>query len=249
MNAISVTKTIKSGLLVLAASTLFGAALFYSRPTPALTVFCSNCSNWWTQALEKLELINTQINTARQLQDSLQQAISLPGRMFQNVTSNLQRVVGVYQNARMLGRDVQNFDERFMRQFSGYENYLRTIGNGTVDMGGRYRQWSDYGMENIRAAMKSAGFNVESISSDNDMLDTMLSRSSSASGRLQALQAGNEIAALNVQQLTRLRDMFSSQITLQANYMATQTERQAMDDALAEEMRRSRIRNSKDTGF
>ena len=149
----------------------------------------------------------------------------------------------------MLGRDVQNFDERFMRQFSGYENYLRTIGNGTVDMGGRYRQWSDYGMENIRTAMKSAGFNVESISSDNDLLDTMLSRSSSASGRLQALQAGNEIAALNVQQLTRLRDMFSSQITLQANYMATQTERQAMDDALAEEMRRSRIRNSKDTGF
>ncbi len=66
------------------------------------------------------------------------------------------------------------------------------------------------------------------------MLDQLVSRSQSAVGRQQAIQAGNEIAAQNVQQLQKLRDLVATQITLQGNYMAKQTEQEAVKDAASE---------------
>jgi len=213
------------------AASLFSTGVFYSAPAPALTVYCTNCGNWWTQALEKIEAVNTQINTAKQLQDALKQAMALPDRMFRDITADLQQVVSVYNNARSIGKDMANIEKEFRQQYKGYESYLKSIGQGSAVMPGRYEQWASSGLDNARTALESAGINVSSFDTESDMLDDMLSRSSSATGRLQAIQAGNEIAAQNIQQLQKLRDMMQTQITMQANYMATETERRAVDDA------------------
>lgn len=245
MNAILHRKNIRRGTVALSiAAALFGASVFYSAPTAALTVYCSNCGNWWTQALEKIEAVNTQINTAKQLQDALKQAMSLPDRMYRDITGDLQKVVSVYNDARSIGKDMANIENDFRQQFKGYENYLNSTGKASVVMPGRYEQWASSGLDNARTALEAAGINVSSFDDESKLLDGVLSRSSSAAGRLQAIQAGNEIAAQNVQQLQKLRDMMQTQITMQANYVATETERRAVDDANREKFSAVRPTNS-----
>ncbi|MEN5458740.1 P-type conjugative transfer protein TrbJ, partial [Klebsiella pneumoniae] len=60
-------------------------------------------------------------------------------------------------------------------------------------------------------------------------------------GRMQAIQAGNEIASQNVQQLQKLRDLIATQINMQGNYMAQQQDRVQLDDALRQQRRSGTI--------
>ncbi|EBS6671127.1 P-type conjugative transfer protein TrbJ, partial [Salmonella enterica subsp. enterica serovar Mbandaka] len=60
-------------------------------------------------------------------------------------------------------------------------------------------------------------------------------------GRMQAIQAGNEIASQNVQQLQKLRDLIATQINMQGNYMAQEQDRIQLDDALRQQRRSGTI--------
>lgn len=97
--------------------------------------------------------------------------------------------------------------------------------------------------------MQAAGVNTSTFEDENAMLDQLVSRSQSAVGRQQAIQAGNEIAAQNVQQLQKLRDLVATQITLQGNYMAQQNERQSVSDASEQQFRSRENTRGPSEGF
>ena len=105
------------------------------------------------------------------------------------------------------------------------------------------------GFDNARTAMQAAGVNTSTFEDENAMLDQLVSRSQSAVGRQQAIQAGNEIAAQNVQQLQKLRDLVATQITLQGNYMAQQNERQSVSDASEQQFRSRENTRGPSEGF
>lgn len=215
-----------------------GTATLHSAPASAFTVVCANCSTNVQQMMEYAEAIETTLNTAEQLRTQIQQydnmvkqGLSLPDRMFGSVTNDLQRVANIYDDARSLGRNVANLDDQFREQFEGYESYLDSVGSGSNNMPDRYESWSAQGLDNARTAMAAAGMNTSAFENEDAMLNQMVTRSQTAQGRMQAIQAGNEIAAQNVQQLQKLRDLVANQITLQGNYMAQATERQGITDA------------------
>ncbi|MBZ7458434.1 P-type conjugative transfer protein TrbJ [Klebsiella michiganensis] len=229
-----------AALALTVANASLGISLYIS-PAPAYAIYCSNCSTFSQQMYEYAEAVNTQLNTAQQLQTQIQQydnmlkqGMSLPSRMFNTITGDLQRVASVYSSAQSLGRNITNLNEQFHQQFKGYDSYLNSIGQGQHNMPQRYRNWAQSGFDNARTAMQAAGLNTSTFEEENAMLDQLVSRSQSAIGRQQAIQAGNEIAAQNVQQLQKLRDLVATQITLQGNYMAKQTEQKAVKNAASE---------------
>lgn len=232
-----------AALALAMASAGLGVSL-YMAPAPAYAIYCSNCSTFYQQMYEYAEAVNTQLNTAQQLQTQIQQydnmikqGMSLPSHMFNTITGDLQRVASVYNSAQSLGRNISNLDEQFRQQFKGYDSYLNSIGQGQNNMPQRYRDWAQSGFDNARTAMQAAGVNTSTFEDENALLDQLVSRSQSAIGRQQAIQAGNEIAAQNVQQLQKLRDLVATQITLQGNYMAQQNERQSVSDASEQQFR------------
>jgi P-type conjugative transfer protein TrbJ len=158
-------------------------------------------------------------------------------------------VASVYNSAQSLGRNISNLDEQFRQQFKGYDSYLNSIGQGQNNMSQRYRDWAQSGFDNARTAMQAAGVNTRTFEDENAMLDQLVSRSQSAVGRQQAIQAGNEIAAQNVQQLQKLRDLVATQITLQGNYMAQQNERQSVSDASEQQFRSRENTRGPSEGF
>ena len=53
-------------------------------------------------------------------------------------------------------------------------------------------------------------------------------------GRLQAIQAGNQIAAQQVRQLQKLRQLMMTQMQMQSAFMATQSDKDAVQTAQSE---------------
>ena len=227
-----------AALALAMASTGLGVSL-YLAPAPAYAIYCSNCSTFYQQMFEYAEAVNTQLNTAQQLQTQIQQyqnmvtqGLSLPNSMFGSIAADLQSVVNIYTKSQALGRQIQNMDSQFNTQFPGFESYLNQAANSAaVPARDRYQKWSEQGRDNVKAAMEAANLNTGTFESEDAQLARMVSRSQSAAGRMQAIQAGNEIASQNVQQLQKLRDLVATQINMQGNYMAQQGDRRAASEA------------------
>ncbi|MCM6994207.1 P-type conjugative transfer protein TrbJ [Enterobacter roggenkampii] len=227
-----------AALALAMASTGLGVSL-YLAPAPAYAIYCSNCSTFYQQMFEYAEAVNTQLNTAQQLATQIQQyqnmvtqGLSLPNSMFGSIAADLQSVANIYTKSQALGRQIQNMDSQFNTQFPGFESYLNQAANSAeVPARDRYQKWSEQGRDNVKAAMEAANLNTGTFESENAQLARMVSRSQSAAGRMQAIQAGNEIASQNVQQLQKLRDLVATQINMQGNYMAQQGDRRAASEA------------------
>ncbi|EMK8991719.1 TPA: P-type conjugative transfer protein TrbJ [Escherichia coli] len=227
-----------AALALAMASTGLGVSL-YLAPAPAYAIYCSNCSTFYQQMFEYAEAVNTQLNTAQQLATQIQQyqnmvtqGLSLPNSMFGSIAADLQSVANIYTKSQALGRQIQNMDSQFNTQFPGFESYLNQAANSAeVPARDRYQKWSEQGRDNVKAAMEAANLNTGTFESEDAQLARMVSRSQSAAGRMQAIQAGNEIASHNVQQLQKLRDLVATQINMQGNYMAQQGDRRAASEA------------------
>ncbi|MDU8599569.1 P-type conjugative transfer protein TrbJ [Pseudomonas syringae] len=215
------------------------AAIFIFAQQNAFAIYCANCSTFYQQMFEYAEQVNTALNTAEQLQTQIQQyqimvtqGTGLPDSVFGNIAAYLKNVMKIYDRSQALGRQIQNMDSQFNTAFPGFNSYLNQAANAaespTQD---RYQTWSEQGRDNVKASLEAANLNTSTFESEGDQLDRMMTRSQSAVGRMQALQAGNEIASQNVQQLQKLRDLVATQINMQGNYLAQQGDRTAASEA------------------
>lgn len=208
-------------------------------PARAYAIYCSNCSTFYQQMFEYVEQVNTALNTAEQLQTQIQQyqnmvsqGTSLPNSMFGSIAADLKNVANIYNRSQVLGRQIQDMDSKFNTAFPGFESYLNQAENwAEAPNHDRYEKWSVQGRDNVKTAMKAADLNTGAFESEDAQLARMVSRSQSAVGRMQAIQAGNEIASQNVQQLQKLRDLLATQINMQGNHMAQQVDRKAASEA------------------
>lgn len=227
-----------AALALTMATTALGVGL-YIAPAPAYAIYCSNCSTFYQQMFEYAEQVNTALNTAEQLQTQIQQyqnmvtqGTGLPDSMFGSIAADLKSVVNIYNRSQALGRQIQNMDSQFNTAFPGFDSYLNQAANSAeVPAQDRYQKWSQQGRDNVKTAMEAANLNTSTFEPEDAQLARMVSRSQSAVGRMQAIQAGNEIASQNVQQLQKLRDLMATQINMQGNYMAQQGDRQAVSEA------------------
>ncbi|HHM6473243.1 TPA: P-type conjugative transfer protein TrbJ [Pseudomonas aeruginosa] len=255
MNVISQSKLRNGIAAALMAGAVLSVGVTYAPPAHA--IYCSNCSTVWNQMMEYAKAVETSINTAKQLQqqinmyqDMVKQGLSLPNSMFQSFQNDLARLQGIYNDSRALAHSMSNLDSQFRDQFKGYDSYLKNIGQASSNMPDRYEKWAQSSFDNARTAMESVGMNTSMFASEDAIMTTLVQRSQSAQGRLQAIQAGNEIAAQQVQQLQKLREMIATNVTLQGNYIAQQTERTAVDDAFRENFRSKPVQNTgRDKGY
>lgn len=249
MNSTFLVKLRNGALSAAVTASLVVGGGFMATPAPAYAIYCSNCSTFYQQMFEYVEAVNTALSSAESLQTQIQQynnmvtqGVSLPNSMFGSIAADLRSVANIYTRSQALGRNIQNMDSQFNTQFPGWQQYLNDAANSaqypaSKTMPDRYEKWSEQGRDNVKSALESANMNTSTFESEDAQLDRMVARSQSAAGRMQAIQAGNEINAQNVQQLQKLRDLLATQVNMQGNYMAQEQNRRDLDDALRQQRR------------
>ncbi|WP_233149463.1 P-type conjugative transfer protein TrbJ [Herbaspirillum camelliae] len=151
-------------------------------------------------AIRTLEQINNQIrqlqNDARMLTNQARNLASLPSSVVGQLRTNLattQRLIGQAQG---LAYDVATLDRAFARLYP--EQYAATVSGDEM-----YRQaqerWKNT-LTGLQTAMQMQAQVSQNLGDDENVLTDLVGKSQSAQGALQAMQATNQLLALQAKQ-------------------------------------------------
>lgn len=212
-------------------------------PLPGVaTVFGNGGALESTQLLNMGELVKIALDTYQtaqtvhqQLEDMYIQGKQLTNADWGTTAEALQSLALVVQQGDALAYSLNNIDQTFREKFATYESYLidRPDFDGSM-FATKYRDWSTTNRDTVASAMAAVGLQNEQYSSEEATLQTLQNMSQTSVGRLQAIQAGNQIAAQQVRQLQKLRQLLMTQMQMQSAFMATQSDKESVQSAQSE---------------
>ncbi|WP_112875491.1 P-type conjugative transfer protein TrbJ [Paracoccus endophyticus] len=154
-------------------------------------------------AARTLEQITNQItqlqNEAQMLINQARNLASLPHSSLQQLQQNVQRTEALLGEAQNIAFDVQNIDQAFQQD---YGNLSPTAPDAELIADARSRWETTVG--GLQDAMRVQAGVVGNIDSGRAEMAALVGESQNAVGALQATQAGNQLLALQSQQLSDL---------------------------------------------
>ena len=178
-------------------------------PAPAYAQFGgivydpSNYSQNILTAARTLEQINNQIrqlqNQATSLVNEARNLTSLPTTMLEPLQQQIRQTQQLLAQAQRISFDVQQIEREFARQYSP----ASLTGSQREMVQGAEERWKN-SVAAFEDALKVQAGAVSNIEGSRSAINTLVTASQSATGALQAAQAGNQLLALQSQQLSDL---------------------------------------------
>jgi P-type conjugative transfer protein TrbJ len=224
-----------SRLRMLAASVAVSLLVFSSPLRAQWVVFDPNnyAQNMLTAARE-LQQINNQIislqNQAQMLINQAKNLASLPYSSMQQLQQSIQRTQQLLGQAQRLAYDVQQIDRAFSTTYAPAGSNL----TGQALVTNAQSRWQN-SVAALQDALRIQAGVVGNLDTVKTQSSALLSASQGASGALQVTQAGNQILALQAQQLADLTATVAAQGRAESVELA---QRAAAQDQGREQLRR-----------
>ncbi len=221
--------------LLAAASLLLAAPLLPSAAHAQFTVFDpSNYAQNLLTAAHTLEQINHQItalqNQAQSLVNEARNLQALPFSALQTLQAQLAQTRGLIDQAKGVALRVSDIDAAFQGAYRTAD--LSTTSQGLV--ADAKTRWTN-SVAAFQDALKVQAGVVGNLDASHAELGQLVGASQSATGALQAAQAGNQLLALQSQQLSDLLVLLAAQGRAQTLESA---QRAAAQDQAREQLRR-----------
>lgn len=185
-------------------------------------------------AARELQQINNQItslqNEAQMLINQAKNLASLPYSSLQQLEQSIQRTQQLLSQAQRIAYDVQQIDLAFS---TTYAPASVSMSNGLLVANAQTR-WQN-SVAGLQDAMRVQASVVGNLDTNRTQMSALVTASQGASGGLQASQAGNQLLALQAQQLADLTATVASQGRAQTLESA---QRAAAQDQGREQLRR-----------
>lgn len=173
-------------------------------------------------AARTLQQINQQItqlqNEAQMLINQARNLASLPHSSLQQIQQSVQRTQQLLDQAQNIAFDVQKIDQAFQTQY-GAASLSAT--DQQLVASARERWQNTVG--GLQDAMRVQAGVVGNIDGQRAEMSTLIGQSQGATGALQATQAGNQLLALQAQQLADLTALLAANGRAEALSAAEQT--------------------------
>ncbi len=151
-------------------------------------------------AAHTLEQINNQIrqlqNEAQSLMNEARNLASLPFNVVNRLRSNLDTTRQLIAQARGLAFDIQNMDQQFAQLYP--EQYAASV-SGNQMFQDAHKRWQNT-LQGLQTAMRMQAQASQNLNQDEGVLADLVDQSQSATGALQAMQATNQLLALQAKQ-------------------------------------------------
>jgi P-type conjugative transfer protein TrbJ len=201
-------------------------------PAFAVTVYCTNCSTMWTQSIERvtnLEQLQELISQYQELITQTQQQIALVKNNIQQYENMLQntknlpaallgQVKGQFSSlAKLTGQlNTQKGDILAMSQvFDEVYPDLDLLKNlaGSSNVAEAWEKWSQESDRAAEATFQLTGSQLRDITENSQALDQHIEKLlSTPEGQMEAIQSGNSLAAIQVDELRQLRALMATNI-------------------------------------
>ncbi len=184
-----------------------------------------------TQWMNNAELVNIYSGNLQQLQQQIQ--------MYQNLYQNtlgipIQAWSGIVGRLTSLVSTIQNTQGIVNATVNSISNMQTTFGNGNLLSNHQQNlvNWNKGLNNQIGAALQQLGYNANNFSSTQSALAQIQTASQTAVGRLQAIQAGNQIAGIMVNETQALHSTIIAAEQARLNAVAKQENEKYQDELL-----------------
>jgi P-type conjugative transfer protein TrbJ len=201
-------RTFRTRAAVLAATMLAVSPMLATQPAHAfgfgrIVYDPTNYAQNVLTAARTLEQITHQItslqNEAQMLINQAKNLASLPFSALQQIQQSVQKTQQLLGQAQNIAFDVQKIDQAFQSQ---YGNVSLSTTDAQLVAGARDRWKNTVG--GLQDAMRVQAGVVGNIDANRTQMSALVGQSQGATGALQAAQAGNQLLALQSQQLSDL---------------------------------------------
>ncbi len=221
----------------LAAASIVALSIAMTAPPSSAQILVFDPNNYAQNVLtaaRELQQINNQItslqNQAQVLINQAKNLASLPYSSLQQIQQSIQRTQQLLSQAQRIAYDVQQIDRAFSTTYaptSAAQSSQALIGNAQ-------QRWQN-SVAALQDALRVQAGVVGNIDTNRTQMSALVTSSQSATGALQATQAGNQLIALQAQQIADLTAAVAAQGRAQ-NLDAAQ--RVAAQDQAKEQLRR-----------
>ena len=210
-------------IILIAASSVWGYAAIVLDPTNLIQNTIS--------ALKAIESVINEVqmiaNQVKQIENLVQNTRAYAGVWDREALPSLVRLGQIIEQEQAIAYAMAGMDRVFRDKYPGY----RPI----TDWAAAYDQWTRTTLDTLRGTLAAVRLHADDFADEQRRVQTLTALSDSAEGRMQAIQAGNMLAAEQIQQLAKLRQLMMAQINAQNVYMANQTNRDAQRVATQQE--------------
>jgi P-type conjugative transfer protein TrbJ len=204
------------------------------RPAQAQwAVNCVNCSTTWTQLLQYAKEAQSLATQLQQYQTQLEQyanmvtnTVALPQEVWGTVQSDIMQVQALSNAASLLSGNSGSMIDR-LRSASAYADQAASLGN----IAGQFTTWQQTIGNNLDTIGRTLGLQESQQQNQAAILQALQQHAQSAQGQMQAIQAGDELAGANAEQLMQIQATLSATAQMQASDAAVAADRRAAEDA------------------
>ncbi|AEM48022.1 P-type conjugative transfer protein TrbJ [Acidithiobacillus ferrivorans SS3] len=143
------------------------------------------------------------LNEARNLQN-------MPSNFVSQITGEMGQLTSIVGQGNSLSYAGQNISSQLSSEYPGY--------SGSTNYQQEYQNWNNTTSQNIQNALQAQNMQSQDFATQTQALSSIQSASQSAAGRMQVLQAGNQISAMEVKQLQKMQQISMSQNDAQLAY-------------------------------
>ncbi len=190
----------------------------------------------WTQIMNNVQLVlqyeeqlqqaMTQIEQYQAQLQHLEQAYKQTDAMitgigngnfnFSAIANDLNAINGAVQYGNSMAYTMANLDDEFNSRFPGYGSSTPT------NYSQQYRNWYKTNLDTAHSALKVTGMQYSQLNNDAALVQTLQQQSQNSTTLLQTMQISNSMAAQELAELEKLRQLIMTDIQSKATYQAQQ---------------------------
>lgn len=171
------------------------------------------------QLVKQATMVQQQI---QMLQNQARNLQNLPTSFWPNVSSQLTQLIQINRQSQGLSYGMTDVAASMRQQYGDPGQTLTGVEQ-------RYKDWNDNSNSQLASTLQSYGYQADNFASEQDALAQVQAASQSATGRMQALQAGNQIAAMQVNQTQLLRSAVMQGNQAMLNVAGNQANKEQQD--------------------
>ena len=205
---------------------LISAIAFALSPAFAFAGTLTGGATFPEQIVQEVTEVQQLAQQAQQVQEQIQmvyqQAMNLknlPTQMWSSVSGDLNNLVNIAGQAQGLSYASQNIASQFTQTYPA----ASSIGN---NYGQQMQTWTTDTNGQIQSMLQQNHLQANQFASQQSALQAIQNASQSAGGRMQVLQAGNQIAGMEVNQIQQLQQEVMAGNSAIGSYEAQQVNQQ-----------------------
>lgn len=249
----------------------FMLTLYASTSVIAKTVYCSNCSDRFTQALERatsleqlkniansyledvkqttqqIELVK---NNIEQLAYVVQNTISLPESLLSQAKQDLNKLANITSSLGTQKGDIFAMAQIFDEIYPAMDLMGSILADPNQSIEGAWEQWTRASDRAAEAVFQLTGYQLSDLAQNssamNDHINKLLA---TPEGQMQALQAANNLTSLQLEEMRKLRELMATATQAQVMAHMKEEKKEQLAKEIWQEMHRTDLLQKQYEGY